>query len=130
MFPLPTRVDTVRETPRNPVSCCVWACRCVDDAGTQGKPAAIARIRQRNPYNTVVMIGDGITDLEAVQVSGGADLFIGFGGVVERPAVAAEAEWYIYSYAQLVNALKRYKVGVVCCLERGCSVEATERWGG
>ena len=25
----------------------------------------------------IVMIGDGITDLEAVQVSGGADLFIG-----------------------------------------------------
>lgn len=25
----------------------------------------------------VVMVGDGITDLEAVQVSGGADLFIG-----------------------------------------------------
>jgi glycerol-3-phosphate dehydrogenase (NAD+) len=79
-------------------------------ASTQGKPAAIARIRQRNPYNTVVMIGDGITDLEAVQVTGGADLFVGFGGVVERPAVAAEADWYIRSYTQLVNALKRYTV--------------------
>jgi glycerol-3-phosphate dehydrogenase (NAD+) len=56
------------------------------------------------------MIGDGITDLEAVQVSGGADLFVGFGGVVERPAVAAGADWYIHSYDQLVNALKRYKV--------------------
>ncbi|EFJ50802.1 hypothetical protein VOLCADRAFT_88690, partial [Volvox carteri f. nagariensis] len=61
-------------------------------AHNQGKPEAIARIRQRNPYNTVVMIGDGITDLEAVQITGGADLFIGYGGVVERPAVAAEAE--------------------------------------
>lgn len=28
----------------------------------------------------VVMVGDGITDLEAVQEGGGADLFIGFGG--------------------------------------------------
>jgi hypothetical protein len=35
---------------------------------TQGKPEAIARIRQSQPYNTIVMIGDGITDLEAVQV--------------------------------------------------------------
>lgn len=26
------------------------------------------------------MVGDGITDLEAVQEGGGADLFIGFGG--------------------------------------------------
>lgn len=77
-------------------------------ARNQGKPQAIALIRQQNPYNSVrcsacsaaacmlplssrcgldvlpicpslqvVMIGDGITDLEAVQVSGGADLFIG-----------------------------------------------------
>ncbi len=38
---------------------------------------AIARIRQNSPYESVVMIGDGITDLEAVQTSGGADLFIG-----------------------------------------------------
>lgn len=37
-------------------------------AHNQGKPTAIARIRQRNPYNTIIMIGDGITDLEAVQV--------------------------------------------------------------
>jgi phosphoglycolate phosphatase-like HAD superfamily hydrolase len=35
---------------------------------TKGKPQAIARIRQRRPYNTIVMVGDGITDLEAVQV--------------------------------------------------------------
>lgn len=26
------------------------------------------------------MVGDGITDLEAVQQGGGADLFVGFGG--------------------------------------------------
>jgi phosphoglycolate phosphatase-like HAD superfamily hydrolase len=37
-------------------------------AHNRGKPTAIARIRQRNPYNTIIMIGDGITDLEAVQV--------------------------------------------------------------
>jgi hypothetical protein len=28
------------------------------------------------------MVGDGITDLEAVQETGAADLFIGYGGVV------------------------------------------------
>lgn len=37
-------------------------------AHNQGKPKAIASIRQRNPYKTIVMVGDGITDLEAVQV--------------------------------------------------------------
>jgi hypothetical protein len=45
-----------------------------------------------------------------LQVSGGADLFVGFGGVVQRPAVAAEADWYIYDYQQLLQALKRYTV--------------------
>ena len=34
----------------------------------QGKPQAIAMIRQKCPYSNVIMIGDGITDLEAVQV--------------------------------------------------------------
>ncbi len=42
-----------------------------------GKPEAIRKIRQMNPYQTVVMVGDGITDLEAVQETGGADLFVG-----------------------------------------------------
>ncbi|KAF6254612.1 HAD-like domain-containing protein [Scenedesmus sp. NREL 46B-D3] len=82
-------------------------------AHNRGKPTAIARIRQRNPYNTITMIGDGITDLEAVQVTGGADLFIGFGGVVERAPVAAEAEWYVYKYSQLIESLKRYTVAMI-----------------
>ena len=42
-----------------------------------GKPAAIARLRNMHPYETVIMVGDGITDLEAVQITGGADAFIG-----------------------------------------------------
>jgi glycerol-3-phosphate dehydrogenase (NAD+) len=50
------------------------------------------------------MIGDGITDLEAVQVSGGADLFIGFGGVETRPKVQAEADWFVTDYSDLEAA--------------------------
>lgn len=34
--------------------------------------------------------------------------------MVERPAVAAGADWYVHSYDQLVSALKRYKVCAVC----------------
>ncbi|KAI8466342.1 MAG: NAD-dependent glycerol-3-phosphate dehydrogenase N-terminus-domain-containing protein [Monoraphidium minutum] len=82
-------------------------------AHNQGKPEAISRIRQSQPYNTIAMIGDGITDLEAVQVTGGADLFIGFGGVIQRPAVAAGADWYVTDYQALVQNLKRYKVAMV-----------------
>ena len=49
-----------------------------------GKPAAIAHLRNLYPYETVIMVGDGITDLEAVQISGGADAFIG--GLCMTPA--------------------------------------------
>lgn len=54
---------------------------------------------------------DGATDLEAVQSSQGADLFIGYGGVVERPAVAESAEWFVYDHDDLTRALKCSKVG-------------------
>ncbi len=43
-------------------------------------------------------------------MTGGADVFIGFGGVVERPVVAAGADWYVYDYADLVASLRRYTV--------------------
>lgn len=48
-----------------------------------GKPRAIEVMRQKHPYENIVMIGDGVTDLEAVQVSGAADMFIGYGGVAQ-----------------------------------------------
>eukprot|EP00184_Porphyridium_aerugineum_P001568 CAMPEP_0184707014 /NCGR_PEP_ID=MMETSP0313-20130426/37054_1 /TAXON_ID=2792 /ORGANISM="Porphyridium aerugineum, Strain SAG 1380-2" /LENGTH=639 /DNA_ID=CAMNT_0027168585 /DNA_START=92 /DNA_END=2011 /DNA_ORIENTATION=- len=78
-----------------------------------GKPEAIRRIRKLNPYKTVVMVGDGITDLEAVQETGGADLFIGYGGVIEREIVAKNADWFINSYDELRGALTKYRVAVV-----------------
>ncbi len=78
-----------------------------------GKPEAIRKIRQMNPYQTVVMVGDGITDLEAVQETGGADLFIGYSGVVERPIVKANADWYVDNFDELTDALPRLKVAVV-----------------
>jgi glycerol-3-phosphate dehydrogenase (NAD+) len=62
--------------------------------------------------NTHTHIADGITDLEAVQSSQGADLFIGYGGVVERRSVAEAAEWYVYDHDDLAKALKCGKVHV------------------
>lgn len=69
-----------------------------------GKPAAIKDIKAQHNYSPLVMVGDGATDLEARQ-EGGADLFIGYGGVVQRPSVAAGADWYIYKIQQLLDAL-------------------------
>ena len=71
-----------------------------------GKAAAIEAIRgwdeQRVP---VVMIGDGATDLEARR-PGGADCFIGYGGVAQRAKVMAEADWFITSFEPLISALQ------------------------
>jgi len=62
--------------------------------------------------------GDGITDLEAVESTQGADLFIGYGGVVERKAVAAAAPWFVYSHDVLAEALQRQKVCVAVFMLR------------
>lgn len=79
----------------------------------RGKPKAIAGLRQRFPYKTIVMVGDGITDLEAVEETGGADLFIGYGGIVQRPAVIAGADWFVHSFDELRAALKRHRVAMI-----------------
>ncbi|CBK19509.1 Phosphoserine phosphatase [Caenorhabditis elegans] len=46
-------------------------------------------------YKTVVMVGDGATDVEA---SPPADAFIGFGGNVIREGVKARAKWYVTDF--------------------------------
>jgi phosphoserine phosphatase len=48
---------------------------------TGGKARAIEGIRQQHGFSSVVMVGDGVTDLEA---KGPADMVIGFGGNVVR----------------------------------------------
>jgi phosphoserine phosphatase len=63
-----------------------------------GKPAVIRQWRQRLNPDAVIMIGDGVSDLEARPV---VDLFIGYGGVVVRDHVEQEADAYLHSLAQL-----------------------------
>lgn len=70
-----------------------------------GKAAAIREIKAKHGYSTIVMVGDGATDLEARQ-PGGADLFIGYGGVVLRPNIAALADWYVMDIHLLLDALQ------------------------
>ena len=78
-----------------------------------GKPEAIRRIRTMEGVHTVVMVGDGISDIEAVEQTGGADLFIGYGGVVEHDQVRKRADWFVMDYSELSNALPRLKVAMV-----------------
>jgi len=69
-----------------------------------GKAEAVRHIKAKFGYKTIAMVGDGATDLEARQPDA-ADIFIGYGGVVERPNIAAEADWYIYQIQPLIDAL-------------------------
>ncbi|BDA43327.1 probable glycerol-3-phosphate dehydrogenase [NAD(+)], cytoplasmic at C-terminar half [Coccomyxa sp. Obi] len=78
-----------------------------------GKPAAIAQLREMYPYETIAMVGDGITDLEAVEMTGGADIFIGYGGVVVRDAVRDGADWFVNDFEDLSQALERHQVAFI-----------------
>ena len=71
-----------------------------------GKAAAIQVIRGWDASRVpVVMIGDGATDLEARR-PGGADCFIGYGGIAQRAKVVAEADWFVTSFEPLMEALR------------------------
>lgn len=71
---------------------------------TGGKARAVAAIKRDNPrLRTVVVIGDGVTDMEARPP---ADAAIGFGGVVVRPRVEAEADWFVYTFAELRDVVR------------------------
>ena len=61
--------------------------------GTLGKNRIISRIRTMHP-GRVLMIGDGLSDLEAAE---DVELFIGFGGAVYRQRIADEAPIYIHT---------------------------------
>ena len=69
-----------------------------------GKKKAVQAIRAAHGLDPVVAIGDGATDAEAV-APGGADIFIGYGGVVERASVAARADWFVKDVQTLTDAL-------------------------
>lgn len=70
-----------------------------------GKAAAVQSIKSIHNLETMAMIGDGATDLEARQ-PGGADLFIGYGGTVARENVAAAADWFVYDITNILDALE------------------------
>ncbi|KAF3438066.1 hypothetical protein FNV43_RR20822 [Rhamnella rubrinervis] len=69
-----------------------------------GKATAVQQIRKAQNYKTLAMVGDGATDLEA-RKPGGADLFICYAGVQLRDAVAAKADWLVFSFKDLISSL-------------------------
>ncbi|MBM3874443.1 MAG: HAD-IB family phosphatase [Verrucomicrobia bacterium] len=70
-----------------------------------GKPEIIQRLRTELAPRTVVMVGDGVSDLETKPV---VDLFVGLGRYVTRERVRREAQHFIHSLAELPPLLARW----------------------
>tara|TARA_R110002072_G_scaffold91724_2_gene204571 strand:+ start:970 stop:1659 length:690 start_codon:yes stop_codon:yes gene_type:complete len=69
-----------------------------------GKALVVREFRRLTGVDTAVMVGDGITDVEAFE-AGATERFIGFGGVVRRDAVAARAPEFAANLDALRAAL-------------------------
>ncbi|MFH1499111.1 MAG: HAD-IB family phosphatase [Verrucomicrobiota bacterium] len=67
-----------------------------------GKPEVVARLKAELAPERIVMVGDGVSDLETRPV---VDLFIGFGRYVAREKVRAGAARFVTSLAQIPGLL-------------------------
>ncbi|MBC7366468.1 MAG: HAD-IB family phosphatase [Undibacterium sp.] len=67
-----------------------------------GKPEVITALKRELAPARFVMVGDGVSDLEAKPV---VDRFVGFGRYTPREKVRAEANDYIYSLDALLTLL-------------------------
>ena len=72
-----------------------------------GKAEAVKGIKASNGFQTVAMVGDGMTDLEA-RVEGGADAFICFTGVVRREPRWRKVRTWL---------LARWRKSWICCCD-------------
>jgi len=71
---------------------------------SDGKPKVLQKVQKEMGYKTMIMVGDGATDL-AARTQGPASAFIGYGGVVARASIKEHADWFIYSFNQLLEIL-------------------------
>ncbi len=67
-----------------------------------GKPQVIARLRRELAPTRVVMVGDGVSDLETAP---DVDVFVGYGGYVARDKVRAQAAHFVTRLDQLLPIL-------------------------
>lgn len=72
-------------------------------ARSGGKAAVLGQLKRSFAYDPLIMVGDGVTDLEARPP---ADGFIGYGGVVVREKIKAEADWFVTDFTELITALE------------------------
>ena len=68
-----------------------------------GKPSVIQSLKDAHGYETVIMVGDGATDMQARPP---ASAFIGFGGIVVRDSVKAGADWFVTDFQVISSFVK------------------------
>jgi phosphoserine phosphatase len=68
-----------------------------------GKADVVRALVAARGYAPLVVVGDGVTDMQARPP---ADAFIGFGGVVERAAVAAGADWFVLDFREMLEVVE------------------------
>ena len=56
----------------------------------------------------MAMVGDGATDLES-RAPGGADVFVGYGGVQQREAVMEGADWFVTDFDKFIEVVSESK---------------------
>ena len=62
-------------------------------------------IKRTDGHEVMGMVGDGATDLES-RAPGGADVFVGYGGVQVRETVEAGADWFITDFDAFIDVVK------------------------
>ena len=70
-----------------------------------GKTEVARMLKHKFRYNTLVMVGDGATDMEAAPP---ADTFVGFGANQVRQKVLQGAPWFVYSFQTLLHELNNH----------------------
>lgn len=67
-----------------------------------GKAAVVNMLKDVHGYKTVVMVGDGATDMQARPP---ADAFIGYGGTIAREIVKSGADLFVLDFQEVLRLL-------------------------
>lgn len=73
-----------------------------------GKAEAVKHLKRAFDHKVVAMVGDGATDLES-RAPGGADVFVGYGGVQVRKAVEEGADWFVTNFDEFIEVVNGSK---------------------
>jgi len=80
--------------------------RSAPTSASGGKPAVLKMMQKKHKYKTMIMFGDGATDMDA-RTNGPAAAFIGYGGVQVREKIKEGADWFITSFQEILDVLPK-----------------------